>query len=54
MNLHKWPLLLNLVRGQLHTYCKTIPDSPVVVIKKVTKKLFDNGLTAFDLKKPDR
>ena len=48
MNLHNWPLLLNLVRGQLHIHCKTNPNSPFAVIKQVTKKLYDNGLTAFD------
>ena len=53
-NLHKWPLLLNLVRGQLNKYCKAMPYSPLAVIKQVTKKLFDNGLTAFDPKQPKR
>ena len=52
MNLHNWPLLLKLVRGQLHNYCTTMP--PLAVIEQVTKKLFDNGLTAFDPKKPKR
>ena len=54
MNLHNWPLLLNLVRGQLYKCCKGMPNSPLSVIKHVTKKLFDNGLTAFDPKKPNR
>ena len=54
MNLHNWPLLLNLVRGQLHSHCKTNPNSPFVVIKQVTKKLYDNGLTAFDPKRSKR
>ena len=54
MNLHNWPLLLNLVRGQLYKCCKSMPNSPLSVIKHVTKKLFDNGLTAFDPKKPNR
>ena len=54
INLHNWPLLLNLVRGQLHIHCKTIPNSPLAVIKQVTKKLYDNGLTAFDPKRPKR
>ena len=54
INLHNWPLLLNLVRGQLHIHCKTIPNSPLAVIKQVKKKLYDNGLTAFDPKRPKR
>ena len=54
MNLYNWPLLLNLVRAQLHQHCKRIPNSPLAVIKQVTKKLFDNGLTAFDPKRPKR
>ena len=54
MNLHNWPLLLNLVRGQLYIHCKSIPNSPFAVIKQVTKKLYDNGLTAFDPKRPKR
>ena len=54
MNLYNWPLLLNLVRGQLHIHCKRIPNSPFAVIKQVTKKLYDNGLTAFDPKRPKR
>ena len=54
INLHNWPLLLNLVRGQLHIHCKTIPNSPFAVIRQVTKKLFENGLTAFDPKRPKR
>ena len=54
INLHNWPLLLNLVRAQLHIHCKTNPNSPFAVIKQVTKKLFDNGLTAFDPKRPKR
>ena len=54
MNLHNWPLLLNLVRGQLHIHCKANPNSPFAVIKQVTKKLYDNGLTAFDPKRPKR
>ena len=54
MNLHNWPLLLNLVRGQLYKCCKSMPNSPLSVIKSVKKMLFDNGLTAFDPKKPNR
>ena len=54
MNLHNWPLLLNLVRGQLYKCCKSMPNSPLSVIKNVKKKLFDNGLTAFDPKKSNR
>ena len=54
MSLHKWPLLLNLVRGQLCRYCKRLPNSPLAVIKQVTKKLYENGLTVFDPKNPNR
>ena len=54
VNLHKWPLLLNLVRGQLSKYSKRLPNSPLAVIEQVTKKLYENGLTVFDPKNPNR
>ena len=54
INLYNWPLLLNLVRGQLDNHCKTMPNSPLAVIERVTKKLYENGLTAFDRKRPER
>ena len=50
INSYNWPLLLNLVRGQLNYYCKIMPNSPLAVIERVTKKLYENGLTAFDPK----
>lgn len=54
INLHNWPLLLNLVRTQLYKCCIGMPNSPLAVIKQVTKRLFDNGLTAFDPKDPKK
>ena len=50
-NLLKWPLLLCLVRQQLYVACENTLE-PLVAIENVTKKLFDNGLTAFDPKNP--
>ena len=47
-DLHCWPLLLNLVHGQLYVYCIEWNESPQDAISKVQQKLFDNGLTAFD------
>ena len=47
-DLHCWPLLLNLVHGQLYVHCIEWSESPQDVILKVQQKLFDNGLTAFD------
>ena len=54
MNVHNWPLLLNLVRGQLHRHCKTNLNSPLAAIGQVTKRLYNNGLTAFDREHPNR
>ena len=54
VNLHKWPLLLYLVRAQLDRQCKCMPTSPLTVIERVTNRLYENGLTVFDLKNPDR
>ena len=48
-DLHCWPLLLNLVHGQLYVHCIEWNESPQDAISKVQQKLFDNGLTAFDL-----
>ena len=48
-DLHYWPLLLNLVHGQLYVHCVEWNESPQDAILKVHQKLFDNGLTAFDL-----
>ena len=47
-DLHCWPLLLNLVHGQLYVHCIEWNESPQDAISKVQQKLFDNGLTAFD------
>ena len=54
VNLHKWPLLLYLVRAQLDRQCKCMPTSPLTVIERVTNRLYENGLTVFDVKSPDR
>ena len=47
-DLHCWPLLLNLVHGQLYYHCIEWNESPQDAILKVQQKLFNNGLTAFD------
>ena len=47
-DLHCWPLLLNLVHGQLYVHCIEWNESPQDAILKVQQKLLDNGLTAFD------
>jgi len=47
-DLYCWPLLLNLVHGQLYVHCIEWGESPTNAISKVQKKLFDKGLTAFD------
>ena len=47
-DLHCWPLLLNLVHGQLYVHCIEWNESPQDGISKVQQKLFDNGLTAFN------
>ena len=52
--LHCWPLLLNLVHGQLYYHCIEWNESPQDAILKVQQKLFDNGLTAFDPLKASR
>ena len=45
--LHRWPLLLGLVRNQLHSQIKL--QSPLnQAIHKVQQNLYDKGLTAFD------
>ena len=46
-NLHRWPLLLGLVRNQLHSQVK-LQSSFNQAICKVQKNLNDKGLTAFD------
>ena len=47
-DLHCWPLLLNLVHGQLYYHCIEWNEPPQDAILKVQQKLFDKGLTAFD------
>ena len=47
-DLHCWPLLLNLVHGQLYFHCIEWNESPQDAFSKVQEKLLDNGLTAFD------
>ena len=47
-DLHYWPLLLSLVRGQLHIHCKGWNEPPTSAILNVRQKLQDKGLTAFD------
>ena len=47
-DLHCWPLLLNLVHGQLYYHCIEWNESPQDAILKVQHILFDKGLTAFD------
>ena len=47
-DLHCWPLLLNLVHGQLYVHCIEWNESPRDAILQVQQKLFHNGLTAFD------
>ena len=47
-DLHCWPLLLNLVRGQLYVHCIEWNESPQDTMVKVQQKLSDNGFTTFD------
>ena len=46
-NLHRWPLLLGLVRNQLHSQIK-LQSSINQAISKIQQALYDKGLTAFD------
>lgn len=48
-DLHCWPLLLNLVHGQLYFHCTVLNKCPKEAILSVHDKLSKNGLTAFDL-----
>ena len=45
---HLWPLLLSLVRGQLSHNLKLHQSSPHDAVHRVKAKLHDKGLTAFD------
>ena len=47
-DLYYWPLLLNLVRGQLYIHCAEWKESPTSAIFYVQQKLQNKGLTAFD------
>ena len=47
-DLHCWPLLLNLVRGQLYVHCIEWNESPQDAILNAQQKLHKYGLTAFD------
>ncbi|XP_065894594.1 uncharacterized protein [Dysidea avara] len=47
-DVHLWPLLLSLIRGQLSHYIKRYHSSQHQAIQTVQTKLHDNGLTAFD------
>ena len=47
-DVHLWPLLLSLVRGQLSHYVKWYHSSYSDAIQKVQDKLHHTGLTAFD------
>ena len=48
IDLHCWPLLLNLVHGQLYVHCIEWNETPDKAILKVQQKLYKHGLTAFD------
>ena len=47
-DLHCWPLLLNLVHGQLYVHCIEWNESPQDAILNAQQKLQKHGLTAFD------
>ena len=47
-DVHLWPLLLSLVRGQLSHYLKKHKLPNHQAIQNVVAKLQDNGITAFD------
>ena len=49
-DLYYWPLLLNLVRGQLYIHCTEWKQPPTIAVLSVLQKLRDKGLTAFDPK----
>ena len=50
LDIHLWPLLLSLVRGQLSHYVKKNQLPFLTAINKLQGKLKHNGLTALDLK----
>ena len=47
-DVHLWPLLLSLIRGQLFHYVKRYHSTYKEAIQKVQNKLHHKGLTAFD------
>ena len=49
-DVHLWPLLLSLIRGQLSHYLKQYQLSYHNAIQNVQTKLYHKGLTAFDAK----
>ena len=53
-DVHLWPLLLSLVRGQLSHYIKRYHLPQNKAIQSVQGKLHDNGLTAFDKNNIDK
>ncbi|XP_065902698.1 uncharacterized protein [Dysidea avara] len=53
-DVHLWPLLLCLVRGQLAHYIIQYGMVSHDAIKMVNEKLYEKGLTAFDREKTDR
>ena len=54
LSVHKSPLLLNLVRGQLCQQYKALPDrSSASIIKQTFKRLSNSGLAEFDPIEPD-
>ena len=53
-DIHQWPLLLSLVRGQLSHNLKRRGYSPHEAITKVQTKIYTKGLTGFDKSDSDR
>ena len=47
-DVHLWPILLSLVRGQLRHYIDHYKFSHREALKNVQTRLYNNGLTAFD------
>ena len=47
-DVHQWPLLLSLIRGQLYHKLSQLKMSTCAAISHVQAKLCDKGLTAFD------
>ena len=47
-DVHLWPLLLSLIRGQLAHNIKQYKSTCIEAIKQIQRRLHDKGLTAFD------